>query len=1001
MVQSARLVGTEWQYDVFLGDEGAVTYPERSLISADVKRDSITSRLADWSTHLDAAAFRRALTVIQLKRPLQQNLYSYLGSRTELQPYQFKPVLKLLRSPYGRMFIADEVGLGKTIEAGIIMTEYAARTSMDRVLICCPPALLYKWKSEMLERFDREFEVMNGPRMREIFSNPDFASGPLRVIVSLHLLRRAEMLELLSGWAGRFDLVVVDESHHMQNSQSRSHAAGEALSDCTEQMLMLSATPLSLRTADLFHQLRILVPEEFFDLPAFDDRIAPNGHLNNAIRALRRRPADHTLAQRHLESAGTVGRLEGSGTYEEAMADLRVLREPASDAALFAVQLKINELNTIGHVFTRTRKREVREHFPTRRANVIQVTPTAEETEFYDAVTAFVRAQNVGSPSFASIMPQRQVASSIPAAREYLRARWGSHMVEAEEDALAEFDEDVSEPVRLEQISPSRRLQEAWAAVEGFDTKFDRFAEALEKYIGDGIARDGKVMVFSFFRKTIELIARRLQGRRIGGSDLRVSVLYGPTERDERSRIVEAFREEPGPHILVCSEVAGEGLDFEFVNVMVNYDLPWNPMRVEQRIGRLDRYGQEAEVIHILNMSVAGTIEERILELLFNRINLFESAIGDLETILGNEIQELTRHLFDPNRTPEEEALYIRQAAENILRRQHEAESFEEESKGLLGQDDLFSEEFDQIRTMKRYISPEQVRDLVTAELAARVPGVRVRRNVDAMDGLDGIAIPPGQDGVRELMRTHLTRLGDQQNRRAWRAVGAAAPGETWRVTFRADIATRHRSVDFITPTHPLVAALLAETEVADRPVTALRVRGASLVPGRYVFLVFLLQIHGARRGFELAPVALRVDGAVDPELSEQLLSALDEATSWTEPLGFPNDVQIELAHTRAEEWAATFGSERQTQLRRANDQILDRRVASLNESTQRLVDRQTELLNEARRKGQDSIVRLREGLIARKQSQLRTKLAEIEGQRHVDIGRELLAGGFLLVDDA
>jgi hypothetical protein len=236
---------------------------------------------------------------------------------------------------------------------------------------------------------------------------------------------------------------------------------------------------------------------------------------------------------------------------------------------------------------------------------------------------------------------------------------------------------------------------------------------------------------------------------------------------------------------------------------------------------------------------------------------------------------------------------------------------------------------------------------------------------------------------------------------RAWRAVGAAAPGETWSVTFRADIATRHRSVDFITPTHPLVAALLAETEVADRPVTALRVRAASHVPGRYVFLVFLLQIHGARRGFELAPVALRVDGAVDPELSEQLLSALDDATSWTEAFDFPNDAQIELAHTRAEEWAATFGSERQTQLRRANDQILDRRVASLNESTQRLVGRQTELLNEARRKGQDSIVRLREGLIARKQSQLRTKLAEIEGQRHVDIGRELLAGGFLLVDDA
>src|SRR5262249_41083045 len=139
------------------------------------------------------------------------------------------------------------------------------------------------------------------------------------------------------------------------------------------------------------------------------------------------------------------------------------------------------------------------------------------------------------------------------------------------------------------------------------------------------------------------------------GVPLRVSILYGPTPENDRHRIVQAFREEPGPHVVLSSEVAAEGLDFEFANAMVNYDLPWNPMRVEQRIGRLDRYGQRAKLIHIFNFSVADTIEERILERLYERIGIFESAIGDLESILGDEIERLARELLQPDLTPREE----------------------------------------------------------------------------------------------------------------------------------------------------------------------------------------------------------------------------------------------------------------------------------------------------------------------------------------------------------
>src|SRR5438067_5175582 len=137
------------------------SYAERFLTD-NVDDDSVVGKLRQWN-FLGPSEFRQALTTLKLRRPLEQNLYSYLGSRTDLQPYQFKPVLKLLESPYGRMFIADEVGLGKTIEAGIIMLELAARMSLRRVLVVCPPAPTRKWQSELFERFDQEFEILSGP----------------------------------------------------------------------------------------------------------------------------------------------------------------------------------------------------------------------------------------------------------------------------------------------------------------------------------------------------------------------------------------------------------------------------------------------------------------------------------------------------------------------------------------------------------------------------------------------------------------------------------------------------------------------------------------------------------------------------------------------------------------------------------------------------------------------------------------------------------------------
>jgi SNF2 family DNA or RNA helicase len=996
VVIESRRVGDEWQYELFMSAAESHVYFERFLSEA-VDDKSVVGKLKNWD-FLEPADFRQALTTLKLQRPLEQNLYSYLASRTDLQPYQFKPVVKLLQSPYGRMFIADEVGLGKTIEAGIVMLELAARVTLRRVLVVCPPALRKKWHLELLERFDQEFEILDRPRLVQIISDADAFHAPVKAIGSLALLRNADIVTLLSETETRFDLVVIDESHHMQNPETMSHRSGEQLSAIADHMLMLSATPLSLSADNLFHQLSILVPEEFFDVVDFRDRIEPNRHLNQAIRALRSRPPKTKDALSELQAISHLPQARlfiGNPFYEEIVDRLAAVdgEDEVSLDERFTLQERINDLNTIGHVFTRTRKREVQDHFPARRPAVVKVKLVDAERAFYDAVTEYVRRNAGAMANFVVIMPQRQVASSIPAAREYLRERWGVPS-NVEDDTAAESDLDAEEGMEVGALDDEEwhDLVATWGAAEGVDSKYEAFIGAVREAIEEGTAAEGKILVFSFFRKTIEHLARRMRTVKIDGRPLRVSILYGPTPEDERHRIVQAFRSEPGPHVVLASEIAAEGLDFEFVNVMVNYDLPWNPMRVEQRIGRLDRYGQQAKTIHIINFSVEDTIEERILERLYARIGIFEAAIGDLESILGDEIENLTKDLLQPGLSAAEEADIIDQAAENIVRRREEDERFEKESQGLLGQDDVFAVQLGRIEKEQRYVGPDEIRNFVGVALSRRFPRIKVAQE----NGLARITVPP--DGaVGELMSAYLQRHPERAGRKAWRAVSRASPGGEWLVTFDPETATRRRDVDFLALQHPLVGALLDDEPEIVRPVAALHVETDDLEPGRRAFFLYLLDVHSFRAGLEFLPVvvdlnAKGVDGAASPSLLKLIREAEVDPASGAEPA----DHEVEEAWTTAEEWLAEQIRDREAELSRISDQIIDRRISSLEESFGRWLEHRRGLLEQAEYKGQKSIARLHRGYIRRREGEVAAKLQELEGLRTVQIGHELVAGGIL-----
>ena len=261
------------------------------------------------------------LTWTKLTRPLTDTVYSFASSKTVFRAYQFAPVLKLLGSSTGRLLIADEVGLGKTIEAGLIWSELEQRSRLDRVLVVAPASLALKWKSEMGRRFDRDLTLMKPADL--LARAQDMAAGRdvrFAGVVSLESMRTAsDVLEALTQVHARLDLVIVDEAHALRNKGTRGYELGQLLSDWADVLLFLSATPLNLGQSDLFNLVNMLREDEFSDEAVFEAQLEPNQALNEVARRL-----SHDRAEpRKLLSVANRVRADGARTGRRGASRLR------------------------------------------------------------------------------------------------------------------------------------------------------------------------------------------------------------------------------------------------------------------------------------------------------------------------------------------------------------------------------------------------------------------------------------------------------------------------------------------------------------------------------------------------------------------------------------------------------------------------------------------------------------------------------------------------------
>lgn len=923
----------------------------------------------------------RTLALAKLGHPITDGLYAYGASRTEFQAYQFRPALKFLRNDGKSLLIADEVGLGKTIEAAIIYLELKARLDISQVLVVCPSRLTEKWRDELRLRFEETFEVWSSESIRRFFDDVRRVgqSRPYRAIVSIELLRTRDFAERWSELGIPIDLLIVDEAHYLRNPDTKTHRLGVTLANAADALLFLSATPLQMGNRDLFTLLNLLAPEEFNSLDLFELQVQPNQHINQAIRLIAaRQPRQAAEALRRVEETGMRSRFRANPFYRDIVATLERRGVAIPDREAVAIQRELMELNTLSSVFTRTRKREMTDAAH-RAASTIKVTLSPEERQVYDRVLAQtkagLRSARSGAPAFAAVMPERQAASCIAVARARLGRGAGSSDPASLGIERSQFDLlDESEVA-----SEAKSVGRSDGSGADPDTKFGQFARVLDEAVYANPS--GKALVFSFFRGTLDYLYGRL--RDLGRS---VGVIHGGIPVAERRRIIERFREDPQQRVLLSSEVGAEGLDFQFCDVLVNYDLPWNPMQVEQRIGRLDRFGQRAERIRIFNFVIDDTIETRIFQRLYERIGIFERSIGDLESILGEVIVQLSRDVMQADLTPEEQERRALAAADMIYRRQLEQEVLEQHKDALLGQGRILDQQIENAIDSGRYVSPGEVQSLVVPFVQQRFERSRV-----VLDREEPCATIEMDIALREAIWRCIERdkLHPVLSPQLQTALGG---GPKLAFTFDAELARKRPNLDFVTVRHPLTVLARKHWERDHGPAVpagAITMPGAPGEQGSGSFSVFLMETRAARSEVSLLPVVVLDDGRFAQHASDLLLRALQVSD-----FVMVNDEDrraVERALPLAEAHAATRRDERTREARRRNDAILSARRDALRQSFEARIERTTAQRNAAR---DERIIRMKDGEIRRLRARWAAKLEDLTKGDHVSVSSRLLIGG-------
>ena len=753
-------------------------------------------------------------TLFKIDNVNNSTISTLRASRTQFKAYQFKPLLKFFASPERRILIADEVGLGKTIETGHILLELKARKEFHNALIVCPKSLREKWKSEMSLRFGIDFTIYGGedndgnkyPSRADLCDR--YRSGQdVRAIVNYEqirdrkpkkddegeLRRKPSLVEFLRDNKIRQSVVICDESHRLRNESTQSYRGAETLLEQSNAVIFLTATPVMIKEENLYNQMHLLCPEKYSNKLVFKNRMAQGRPFVLALSAL---SAGRGLEQTwqdlcDSEIVRDVSNSEDFPDFRKESVALAFSDDPiykrikdlfhSPDTPKTRVELKRNlmKMSAIQNEYTRTTKKQVmvevgkvNERFPC----TIRVWLNPDEQKESDRII------NEHDNGLGRVQIQRMVASSV-----YGRCN---------------------------------RLENLEMGLDEYADRFDAKVDKLLKYIlrpsdSNNHREIRKVIVFAVFINTLRYLKIRLAKKGI-----KCALIDGGVS--DRQEVIDRFRADDEIRVLLSSEVGSEGLDMQFCDTIVNYDLPWNPMVVEQRIGRIDRIGQNSENIYIYNFVIAGSIVEDIYARLEKRIDIFKGTVGDLEPILNAPYKEGQSILEAHNNV---ELRYYKQEItkeQALLEEERISQAIEEQRKtieefsGAMGNnaisvDSYYDEQINIIQKRKSYVTDIELRNLLQRVLESDGTGcsqcVLERSREDAR--IWRLKIPQNYDD-RECLENFLrrNRPTDSDSLKAYDAFVKDIHGKNeLAITFDQSAANENHRIAFVNNYSPLVLA--------------------------------------------------------------------------------------------------------------------------------------------------------------------------------------------------
>lgn len=463
-------------------------------------------------------------------------------------PHQTETARKVLSEMRGRAILADEVGLGKTIEAGLILKEYMVRGLVQRVLILVPASLVLQWVRELNQKFG----------ISAVAQKKEYMWKQCNVIVaSMDTAKREPHREIVLDM--EYDMLIIDEAHKLKNKKTTNYQFVNEIRK--KYCLLLTATPIQNDMKELFNLINLLKPGQ----------LGGDHHFKTNFIVDKRIPKNENLLHHELSKV--------------------MIRNSREDGNI---------------------------NYTKRHVKNILLTLSEEEKSLYDNVTSFVKRRSQESHDIGSMLSlvtlQREVCSSRDAVFLTL-----VHMFK-----------------KTPEDSPLRA--QIWELVANIkqiksNTKAEKTIELIQNM-------EGKVIIFTEYRASQEYLLHFLKEH-----DIKAVSYRGGMNRGKKDWMMDLFRNRA--QVMVATEAGGEGINLQFCNQIINFDLPWNPMRVEQRIGRIHRLGQEKDV-YIYNLSTKGTIEEHILHLLHEKIHMFEKVVGQLDVILERieQASTLEKSLF-------------------------------------------------------------------------------------------------------------------------------------------------------------------------------------------------------------------------------------------------------------------------------------------------------------------------------------------------------------------